>query len=94
MVIADKTQYAKVKEALSQTDIKVFAGKESIDDVVQMDCVDVVLMALVGFAGLSPTIKAIEKGKLIALANKETLVVAGGVCYELGKAKQYCNPSC
>ena len=63
VVIADKTQYAKVKEALSQTDIKVFAGKESIDDVVQMDCIDVVLMALVGFAGLSPTIKAIEKGK-------------------------------
>lgn len=86
VVIADKTQYAKVKEALSQTDIKVFAGKESIDDVVQMDCVDIVLMALVGFAGLSPTIKAIEKGKLIALANKETLVVGGE--YVMGLAKQ------
>jgi 1-deoxy-D-xylulose-5-phosphate reductoisomerase len=85
VVIADKTQYAKVKEALSQTDIKVFAGKESIDDVVQMDCVDVVLMALVGFAGLSPTIKAIEKGKLIALANKETLVVAGEYVMSLAK---------
>lgn len=85
VVIADKTQYAKVKEALSQTDIKVFAGKESIDDVVQMDCVDVVLMALVGFAGLSPTIKAIEKGKLIALANKETLVVAGEYVMSLVK---------
>ena len=85
VVIADKTQYAKVKEALSQTDIKVFAGKESIDDVVQMDCVDIVLMALVGFAGLSPTIKAIEKGKLIALANKETLVVAGEYVMSLAK---------
>ena len=85
VVIADKIQYAKVKEALSQTDIKVFAGKESIDDVVQMDCVDIVLMALVGFAGLSPTIKAIEKGKLIALANKETLVVAGEYVMSLAK---------
>lgn len=85
VVIADKTQYAKVKEALLQTDIKVFAGKESIDDVVQMDCVDIVLMALVGFAGLSPTIKAIEKGKLIALANKETLVVAGEYVMRLAK---------
>lgn len=85
VVIADKTQYQKVKEALSQTDIKVFAGKESIDDVVQMDCVDVVLMALVGFAGLSPTIKAIEKGKLIALANKETLVVGGEYVMRLAK---------
>ncbi len=85
VVIADKIQYAKVKEALSQTDIKVFAGKESIDDVVQMDCVDVVLMALVGFAGLSPTIKAIEKGKLIALANKETLVVGGEYVMSLAK---------
>lgn len=85
VVIADKTQYAKVKEALSQTDIKVFAGKESIDEVVQMDCVDIVLMALVGFAGLSPTIKAIEKGKLIALANKETLVVGGEYVMRLAK---------
>ena len=85
VVIADKTQYAKVKEALSQTDIKVFAGKESIDDVVQMDCIDIVLMALVGFAGLSPTIKAIEKGKLIALANKETLVVGGEYVMRLAK---------
>ena len=85
VVIADKTQYQKVKQALSQTDIKVFAGKESIDEVVQMDCVDIVLMALVGFAGLSPTIKAIEKGKLIALANKETLVVAGEYVMRLAK---------
>ncbi len=85
VVIADKAQYAKVKEALSHTDIKVFAGKESIDDVVQMEYVDVVLMALVGFAGLSPTIKAIEKGKLVALANKETLVVGGEYVMKMAK---------
>lgn len=85
VVIADKAQYAKVKEALSHTDIKVFAGKESIDDVVQMECVDIVLMALVGFAGLSPTIKAIEKGKLVALANKETLVVGGEYVMKMAK---------
>jgi 1-deoxy-D-xylulose-5-phosphate reductoisomerase len=85
VVIADKSQYAKVKEALSHTDIKVFAGKESIDDVVQMEYVDIVLMALVGFAGLSPTIKAIEKGKLVALANKETLVVGGEYVMKMAK---------
>ncbi len=85
VVIADKAQYAKVKEALSHTDIKVFAGKESIDDVVQMEYVDIVLMALVGFAGLSPTIKAIEKGKLVALANKETLVVGGEYVMKMAK---------
>ncbi len=85
VVIVDKTQYAKVKDALSHTDTKVFAGKESIDDVVQMECVDIVLMALVGFAGLSPTIKAIEKGKLVALANKETLVVGGEYVMKMAK---------
>ncbi len=85
VVIVDKTQYAKVKDALSNTDIKVFAGKESIDDVVQMECVDIVLMALVGFAGLSPTIKAVEKGKLVALANKETLVVGGEYVMKMAK---------
>lgn len=87
VVIADKSQYTKVKEALSHTDTKVFSGSESIDEVVQMDCVDIVLMALVGFAGLSPTIKAIQKSKLIALANKETLVVGGQHIMQL--CKQY-----
>ncbi|MCK9163108.1 MAG: 1-deoxy-D-xylulose-5-phosphate reductoisomerase [Bacteroidales bacterium] len=77
VVIADKSQYLKVKEALSSTDIKVFAGSESIEDVVQMESVDIVIMALVGFAGLKPTLKAIEAKKPIALSNKETLVVAG-----------------
>ena len=77
VVIADKSLYQKVKEALSSTDIKVFAGQEVLDDIVQMETIDIVLNALVGFAGLRPTLKAIEAGKPIALSNKETLVVAG-----------------
>lgn len=77
VVIANKTHYPKVKEALKDTETKVFAGSESINDVVQLDCVDVVLTALVGFSGLRPTVKAIESGKVIALSNKETLVVGG-----------------
>ncbi len=77
VVIADKSLYPKVRDALSDTYIKVFAGSESIDDAVQMESVDVVVTAIVGFAGLSPTVKAIRKGKIIALSNKETLVVAG-----------------
>ena len=77
VVIGDKNLYPQVKNALSETETKVFAGSESLDDVVQMDCVDMVLTAVVGFAGLSPTIKAIKSGKTIALSNKETLVVGG-----------------
>ena len=77
VVIGDKNLYPHVKNALAETETKVFAGSESLDDVVQMDCVDMVLTAVVGFAGLSPTIKAIESGKTIALSNKETLVVGG-----------------
>ena len=77
VVIGDKNLYPQVKNALTETETKVFAGSESLDDVVQMDCVDMVLTAVVGFAGLSPTIKAIKSGKTIALSNKETLVVGG-----------------
>lgn len=77
VVIGDKNLYPQVKNALAETETKVFAGSESLDDVVQMDCVDMVLTAVVGFAGLSPTIKAIKSGKTIALSNKETLVVGG-----------------
>lgn len=77
VVIGDKNLYPQVKNALAETETKVFAGSESLDDVVQMDCVDMVLTAVVGFAGLSPTIRAIESGKTIALSNKETLVVGG-----------------
>ena len=77
VVIADENQYDKVFAALNGSDIKVFAGSDAISSVVQMEVIDVVLTALVGYAGLQPTLKAIESGKAIALANKETLVVAG-----------------
>jgi len=79
VVIADKAKYAEVRDALSHTDIKVFAGIESACDVVEMDCVDIVMAAIVGFAGLRPTLRAIRAGKVIALANKETMVVAGQI---------------
>ena len=78
-VIADKGQYAKVNEALSQTETKVFAGEGAICDAVQMESVDLVVAAIVGFAGLVPTMQAIRSGKTIALANKETMVVAGAL---------------
>ena len=77
VVISNEKLYLQVKEALADQPIKVFAGSDSIDQIVQSDDVDVVLTAMVGFAGLRSTIKAIEAGKVIALANKETLVVAG-----------------
>lgn len=83
VVIADKSQYQKVKEALSSTDIKVFAGQEALEDIVQMETIDIVLTAIVGFAGLRPTIKAIEAKKPIALSNKETLVVGGELITKL-----------
>lgn len=83
VVIADKSQYHKVKEALSSTDIKVFAGQEALEDIVQMETIDIVLTAIVGFAGLRPTIKAIEAKKPIALSNKETLVVGGELITKL-----------
>ena len=77
VVIGDKNQYLKVKEALKNQDTEVLAGNEWISQAVQEESIEVVLTALVGYCGLAPTIKAIEKGKVIALANKETLVVAG-----------------
>lgn len=77
VVIGDETKYEYVKEALWDDDIKVYAGRQALLDVVQMGCVDMVLSAIVGVAGLAPIYKAIECGKQIALANKETLVVAG-----------------
>ena len=77
VVITDHSQYAKVKEALASLPIKVFAGAEALNEVVQWDTVDVVVAAIVGFAGLPSTLAAIDAGKYIALANKETLVVAG-----------------
>lgn len=83
VVIANDTLYSKVAEALQPHNIKVFAGANALKSVVQMDTVDIVLTALVGFAGLEPTLKAIEARKPIALANKETLVVAGAIITEM-----------
>lgn len=83
VVIVDESQYNKVKTALSDTDTKVFAGEEALEDVAGMDNYDMMLAAIVGFAGLKPTLKAIENGKPIALANKETLVVAGDIVMQM-----------
>ena len=77
VVIGDEEKYIKVKEALSQTDIKVFAGEDALEEVASMDIYHLMVAAIVGYAGLKPTMKAICAGKAIALANKETLVVAG-----------------
>ncbi|NOS55818.1 MAG: 1-deoxy-D-xylulose-5-phosphate reductoisomerase [Cyclobacteriaceae bacterium] len=87
VVIGNEEYYNQVKEALIPLDIKVFAGESALASVVQMDTIDLVLTALVGYAGLKPTIKAIEAGKTIALANKETLVVAGELVTQLARSK-------
>lgn len=79
VVIGDESKYLTVKEALAHTDIKVFAGEKALEDVAGMDCYDMMLAAIVGFAGLRPTLCALDAGKAIALANKETLVVAGDI---------------
>lgn len=79
VVIGDESKYQKVKEALASTDVKVFAGEKALEEVAAMDCYDLMLAAIVGFAGLKPTLQAIAGGKTIALANKETLVVAGDI---------------
>lgn len=77
VVIGDESKYEYVKETLWSYDIKTYTGADALEQVVQMEDIDIVLTAMVGFAGLRPTLKAIEAGKQIALANKETLVVAG-----------------
>jgi len=87
VVIANDTHYADVRTALANEDIKVYAGENALASVVQMEDIDVVVTALVGYSGLRPTIKAIEAGKTIALANKETLVVAGGLVTRLAREK-------
>lgn len=87
VVIANESHYDKVHDALDPFDIKVYAGTNALASVVQMDTIDVVLTALVGCAGLLPTVKAIESGKNIALANKETLVVAGAYITKLAQEK-------
>lgn len=79
VVIGEEDKYQKVKDALAGTDIKVFAGEKALEEVAAMDNYDLMLAAIVGYAGLKPTLKAICTGKAIALANKETLVVAGDI---------------
>jgi len=77
VVIGDESRYQKVKDALAQTLVKVFAGEKALEEVADFDSYDMMLAGIVGFAGLKPTMKAVEKGKAVGLANKETLVVAG-----------------
>jgi 1-deoxy-D-xylulose-5-phosphate reductoisomerase len=88
VVIGDETRYKKVKDALSKTNIKVFAGEKALEEVAAMDCYDMMLAAIVGFAGLKPTLNAIAQSKPVALANKETLVVAGDIVMQLAVEKR------
>ena len=91
VVIANEERYDELKDMLAdQPDIKVYAGKDALDQIVESDSIDMVLTAMVGFAGLSPTIHAIKAHKKICLANKETLVVAGELIGQL--AQQYHAP--
>ena len=87
VVIGDDSLYGKLKESLANEDIHVYAGEDAICQVVESTEVDTVLTAMVGYAGLKPTLRAIEAGKTIALANKETLVVAGELVTKLAKEK-------
>ena len=87
VAIADESQGQKVRDALWEHDIKAYSGQDAIAQLVEMDGIDIVLTALVGFAGLRPTMNAIAAGKHIALANKETLVVAGGPVMEAARQK-------
>ena len=87
VIIGDIKKYLEVKNALSSLPIKVFAGNEAIIQCMQNDNIEIVLTAMVGYAGLAPTIAAINSGKHIALANKETLVVAGDIVTKLAKEK-------
>jgi 1-deoxy-D-xylulose-5-phosphate reductoisomerase len=90
VVIGDEKKYPKVKEELSAHNVKVFAGEAALEEVAAMDVYDMMLAAIVGFAGLRPTLKAIESGKGVALANKETLVVAGDIVMQ--KAVEFRAP--
>lgn len=90
VVIANEEKYPELKEALEDLPIKVWAGAEAIAQVVQSEPIDLVLTAMVGYAGLKPTIAAIQAGKAVALANKETLVVAGELIMRL--ASEYRVP--
>ncbi|MFT7114640.1 MAG: 1-deoxy-D-xylulose-5-phosphate reductoisomerase [Candidatus Azotimanducaceae bacterium] len=85
VVIGDESKFFMVSEALSDHGVKVYAGAAALAQVVEMDSVDLVLTALVGYAGLQPTLNAIKAKKPIALANKETMVVAGALVNQLAK---------
>ncbi|MEO0064927.1 MAG: hypothetical protein RI983_253 [Bacteroidota bacterium] len=88
VVIGDEKKYQNVKAALAKTDIKVFAGEDALAEAASVDCYDMMLAAIVGYAGLKPTLNAIELGKPIALANKETLVVAGDLVMQKAAEKR------
>jgi 1-deoxy-D-xylulose-5-phosphate reductoisomerase len=88
VVIGDDTKYQKLKDALSSTDIKVFAGEDALVEVADFDTYDMMIAGIVGFAGLKPTLKAVEKGKSVGLANKETLVVAGDIVMQKAVEKR------
>jgi 1-deoxy-D-xylulose-5-phosphate reductoisomerase len=88
VVIGDETKYQKVKEALDKTLTKVFAGEKALEEVADFDSYDMMLAGIVGFAGLKPTMKAVEKGKAVGLANKETLVVAGDLVMQKAVEKR------
>jgi len=85
VVIGNKDNYSIVRDALAATDIKVYAGSDAIAQIVEMDSIDIVLTAMLGFSGLIPTIQAIKAKKTIALANKETMVVAGDLVTNLAQ---------
>ncbi len=87
VVIGEIAKYAIVKKALEGKPIKVFAGEEALEQVAAMDCYDFMMAGIVGFAGLRPTLTAVENGKTIGLANKETLVVAGDIVMRTAKEK-------
>lgn len=89
-IIANEEKYAQLRDALSDLPVKVYAGMEAVCQVVESQPIHIVLTAMVGYSGLKPTINAIRAGKAIALANKETLVVAGELINEL--AQQYRTP--
>jgi 1-deoxy-D-xylulose-5-phosphate reductoisomerase len=88
VVIGDEKKYEAVKNVLESKDIKVFSGENALEEVADFDTYDMMLAGIVGFAGLKPTLRAIENGKAIALANKETLVVAGDIVMQMAVAKR------
>ena len=85
VVVVQEEAYRKVKEALAEEDVKVFCGEESLCDVCEMDCVDIVLSCIVGIAGLKPAFRTVSCGTPLAIANKETLVVAGELIMRTAK---------